>query len=381
MARRLDVRALRSVLFHPGMIDKAHIQRMLEKVKAAETALSDPAVLGNPSAYREKLREHAALKRLEHVANIYFRLLADLDGNREIASDPTGDPDLAAMAREENALIDAKLPDAERAVLSCLLPEDAADARNAVVEIRAGTGGEEAALFAGALFRMYSRFCDGRGWKISVIDASDTGLGGYKEIIFTVIGEGAYRAFKFESGGHRVQRVPETEAQGRIHTSAATVIVFPEADEDDALDLPESELRIDIFCAGGHGGQGVNTTYSAIRITHLPTGLVAQCQDERSQHRNKEKAMGVLKARILDQRRQAEEAKLGKTRLDLRGSGDRSQRIRTYNFPQNRMTDHRVNLTLYSLDRIVEGDLAPLLDALHAYDLDQRLKEELGIGG
>ena len=359
------------------MIDKAHIQRMLEKVRAAETALSDPAVLGNPSAYREKLREHAALKRLEHVANIYFRLLDDLDGNREIAGDPEGDPDLALMAKEEIALIEAKLPDAEHAVLASLLPQDPADARNAVVEIRAGTGGEEAALFAGTLFRMYSKFCDGRGWKISVIDASETGLGGYKEIIFTVIGEGAYGTFKFESGGHRVQRVPETEAQGRIHTSAATIIVFPEADDDDAIALPESELRIDIFCAGGHGGQGVNTTYSAIRITHLPTGLVAQCQDERSQHRNKEKAMGVLKSRILDQRRQAEEAKLGQTRLDLRGSGDRSQRIRTYNFPQNRMTDHRVNLTLYSLDRIVEGELAPLLDALHAYDLDQRLKEEL----
>ena len=361
------------------MIDKAHIRRVLEKVQAAEAALSDPSVLGNPPAYREKLREHAALKKLEHVANQYFRLLADLDGNREIADDPAGHPELAAMAREEMAALGARLPDAERAVLAGLLPEDPADARNAVIEIRAGTGGEEAALFAGALFRMYSRFCDGKGWKISVIDASDTGLGGYKEIVFTVIGDGAYGMFKFESGGHRVQRVPETETQGRIHTSAATVIVFPEADEDDAIDIPESELRVDIFCAGGHGGQGVNTTYSAIRITHLPTGLVAQCQDERSQHRNKDKALNVLKARILDQRRQAEEAKLGKTRLDLRGSGDRSQRIRTYNFPQNRMTDHRVNLTLYSLDRIVEGDLAPLLEALHAYDLNQRLKDELDL--
>jgi peptide chain release factor 1 len=210
-----------------------------------------------------------------------------------------------------------------------------------------------------------------------VIDANGTELGGYKEIVFTVAGEGAYGTFKFESGGHRVQRVPETEAQGRIHTSAATVIVFPEADEEDDISLPENELRIDIFCAGGHGGQGVNTTYSAIRITHLPTGLTAQCQDERSQHRNKEKAMGVLKARLLDQRRQEEAAKLGKTRLDLRGSGDRSQRIRTYNFPQNRMTDHRVNLTLYSLDRIMEGALEPLFEALAAHDLDERLDREL----
>ena len=356
------------------MIDKTQIQRVLGKIQAAEAALSDPAVLGNPKLYREKVREHVMLRKVESAAHVYFRLLDDLEGNRGLAGDPAGDPELAAMAREEIARIEAALPDAERVMLSSLLPPEPADVRNAVFEIRAGTGGEEAALFAAVLSRMYAKFCDAKGWKISVIDANGTELGGYKEIVFTVAGEGAYGAFKFESGGHRVQRVPETEAQGRIHTSAATVIVFPEADKDDAIDIPESELRIDIFCAGGHGGQGVNTTYSAIRVTHLPTGLMAQCQDERSQHRNKEKAMAVLKSRILDQRRQTEEAKLGKTRLGLRGSGDRSQRIRTYNFPQNRMTDHRVNLTLYSLDRIVEGDLAPLLDALCAYDLNQRLE-------
>lgn len=361
------------------MIDKEQIQRVLGKIQVAEAALSDPSVLGNPKLYRQKIREHASLKKLESAANAYFKLLDDLEGNRELAGDPSGGEELAAMAREEIGRIESELPEAERLVLSGLLPAEPADARNAVFEIRAGTGGDEAALFAAVLFRMYSKFCDAKGWKISVIDANGTELGGYKEIVFTVVGEGAYGAFKFESGGHRVQRVPETEAQGRIHTSAATIIVFPEADEEDEIDLPESELRVDIFCAGGHGGQGVNTTYSAIRITHLPTGLVAQCQDERSQHRNKEKALGVLKSRILDQRRQAEEAKLGKTRLDLRGSGDRSQRIRTYNFPQNRMTDHRANLTLYSLDRIVEGDMSPLLQALHAYDMDQRLEAELGL--
>ena len=361
------------------MIDKAQIQKVLDRVQAAEAALSSPSVLGNPKVYRAKVREHATLKKLEAVANAYFKLLDELEGNREMAADAAGDPELAALAREEIAGLEAQLPEAECAVLAALLPAEPADARNAVFEIRAGTGGEEAALFAAVLFRMYSKFCDGKGWKISVIDANSTELGGYKEIVFTVLGEGAYGAFKFESGGHRVQRVPETEAQGRIHTSAATLIVFPEVDEEDEIDIPESELRVDIFCAGGHGGQGVNTTYSAIRITHLPTGLVAQCQDERSQHRNKDKALAVLKSRILDQRRQAEDAKLGKARLDLRGSGDRSQRIRTYNFPQNRMTDHRVNLTLYSLDRIVEGDLAPLLKALHTYDLDQRLEAELGV--
>ena len=353
------------------MIDRSHIQRVLDKLQAVEADLSDPAVLGNPKAYREKMREHAALRKLESTANAYFHLLDEQEGNRELANDPDGDPELAAMAQEEFERIETALPEAERQVLAGLIPPDPTDARNAVFEIRAGTGGEEAALFAAVLFRMYSKYCDAKDWKISIIDASGTELGGYKEIVFTVVGDGAYGTFKFESGGHRVQRVPETEAQGRIHTSAATLIVFPEADEDDELDIPESDLRIDIFCAGGHGGQGVNTTYSAIRITHLPTGLVAQCQDERSQHRNKEKAMAVLRSRILDQRRQAEEAELGKTRLDLRGSGDRSQRIRTYNFPQNRVTDHRINLTLYSLDRVVEGELDPLLDALHAYDMDQ----------
>lgn len=356
------------------MIDRSHIQRVLDKLQAVEADLSDPAVLGNPKAYREKMREHAALRKLESTANAYFHLLDEQEGNRELANDPDGDPELAAMAQEELERIEAALPEAERQVLAGLIPPDPTDARNAVFEIRAGTGGEEAALFAAVLFRMYSKYCDAKGWNISIIDASPTELGGYKEIVFTVVGDGAYGTFKFESGGHRVQRVPETEAQGRIHTSAATLIVFPEADEDDELDIPESDLRVDIFCAGGHGGQGVNTTYSAIRITHLPTGLVAQCQDERSQHRNKEKAMAVLRSRILDQRRQAEEAELGKTRLDLRGSGDRSQRIRTYNFPQNRVTDHRINLTLYSLDRVVEGELDPLLDALHAYDMEARSK-------
>lgn len=342
-----------------------------------EAALSDPAVIGNQKLWRERLREHAALKKLESASQAYFRLLDDIEGNQELLADADSDPELATMAQEELAAAEEALPQAQRDVLAELLPPEPTDERNAVFEIRAGTGGEEAALFAAVLFRMYSRYCDERGWKISIIDASPTELGGYKEILFTVVGESSYGLFKFESGGHRVQRIPETESQGRVHTSAATVIVFPEADEEDELELPESDLRIDTFCAGGHGGQGVNTTYSAVRITHLPTGLVAQCQDERSQHRNKDKAMAVLKARILDQRRQAEATALGKTRLDLRGSGDRSQRIRTYNFPQNRMSDHRMNLTLYSLDRIVEGELDPLLIALRNYDLDQRVAAEL----
>jgi peptide chain release factor 1 len=224
---------------------------------------------------------------------------------------------------------------------------------------------------------MYSRYCETKGWKISLMHANETSLDGYKEIIFTVVGEGAYGLLRFESGGHRVQRVPETEAQGRIHTSAATVVVFPEADEEDELEIPDSDIRIDLFCAGGAGGQHVNKTESAVRMTHLPTGLVAVCQDERSQQRNREKCFATLKARILDHKRREEEAKLGADRLSLRGSGDRSERIRTYNFPQNRVTDHRIDLTLYSLDRVIDGDMAPLLDALAAHDLEERLSSAL----
>ena len=363
------------------MIERRQIERMLERMQVVEAALADPAVLGNPRLLREKVREHSAYKRLDTLAREYFRILDEIPSSRQLALDESADPEFRAMARTEVAALEARLPQAERNVLYALLPPDPADERNAVVEIRAGTGGAEAALFAAALYRMYSRYCETKRWKINVLDTSVSDMDGYKEIVFMVTGAGAYGMFRFESGGHRVQRVPVTEAQGRIHTSAATVGVFPEAEEEDDIDIPANELRIDIFCAGGKGGQSVNTTYSAIRMTHLPTGLVAQCQDERSQLRNKEKALAVLKSRLLDQRRQAEAAKLGKTRRDLIGSGDRSQRIRTYNFPQNRMTDHRINLTLYSLDRIIEGNLDALFEALQRHDLGQRLETELGITG
>lgn len=352
------------------MIERGQIAKALERLAVVEAEMADPAVTGNRKRYQEVLREHTRLKRIESAAEHAFGLESDLAAAREMESDP----EMAEMAREEIARAEAELPKAEERLLRALLPADPLDERNAMVEIRAGTGGDEAALFAGDLFRMYLKYCEAHGYTISVMDEAQNELGGYKEVVFTISGgESPYGRFRFESGGHRVQRVPVTEAQGRIHTSAATVIVLPEADEEDELEIPESELRIDIFCAGGHGGQGVNTTYSAIRITHLPTGLVAQCQDERSQHRNKEKALAVLKSRILDARRQAEEAKAGATRLTLRGSGDRSQRIRTYNFPQNRLTDHRINLTLYSLDRVMEGELDGLLEQLEDFDLKQRL--------
>ena len=326
------------------MLDEKQIEAKLGRLATVEAELGDPSVLADRKRYREVLAEYSALKKLDYVWTAY---------QLEEAS--------------------------EKDVSAALLPPDPLEGRNAVMEIRAGTGGEEAALFAGDLFRMYSRYAEVRGWKISVMNANATSLEGYKEVVFTVVGEGAYGRLRFESGGHRVQRVPVTEAQGRIHTSAATVVVFPEADEEDELEIPEKDIRIDLFCAGGAGGQHVNKTESAVRMTHLPTGLVAVCQDERSQQRNREKCFATLKARILDFRRREEEAKLGADRLTLRGSGDRSERIRTYNFPQNRMTDHRINLTLYSLDRIIDGELDQLLDPLISHDLDERLSRALSL--
>ena len=359
----------------PLTIDRARIEALLADLPRAEAALADPAVAGDRRRYAEALRRHAALRRLEAAAR-EWRALVEAEASARALLD---DPELGDMAREEIARVEAARPEAERRLLGALLPEDPLDAREAMVEIRAGTGGEEAALFAADLFRMYGRWAEAHGFAVSVVDASPTELGGFKEIVFSVSGgERPYGRLRFESGGHRVQRVPATEAQGRIHTSAATVVVLPAADEEDALTIPENELRVDIFCAGGHGGQGVNTTYSAVRVTHLPTGLTAQCQDERSQHRNKEKALAVLKARLLDARRREAEAAVGATRLTLRGSGDRSQRIRTYNFPQNRLTDHRIGLTLYALDRVMEGGLDPVLDQLEAFDLAQRLQAATG---
>ena len=331
------------------MIDSDQIEKVLGRLGSVESALGDPAVLSDRKLYRATLDDYAFLKKLDSAYTMYM-----------LALDDGTDPELTAAS--------------ERELSAALLPPDPLDRRNAVMEIRAGTGGEEAALFAGDLFRMYSRYCEQKGWKISLMSSSPTSLDGFKEVVFTVQGEGAYGMLRYESGGHRVQRVPATEAQGRIHTSAATVIVFPEADEDDELEIPEKDIRIDLFCAGGAGGQHVNKTESAVRMTHLPTGLVAVCQDERSQQRNREKCFATLKARILDHKRREQEAKVGADRLTLRGSGDRSERIRTYNFPQNRMTDHRVDITLYSLDRIIDGGIGELLTSLRENDLEERIR-------
>ena len=355
------------------MVDEGQIKGVLGRLASVEAALGDPAVLSDAKRYRATLRDHAFLKKLESAFRAYEKAAADIRGNEELLADP----DFRDEAQREIDSLRAALPDLERRVMASLLEPDPFEGRNAVMEIRAGTGGEEAALFAGDLFRMYSRYAEQRGWKISVMHSNATSLDGYKEVVFTVVGDGSYGRLRFESGGHRVQRVPETEAQGRIHTSAATVVVFPEADEEDDIDIPDGDIRIDLFCAGGAGGQHVNKTESAVRMTHLPTGLVAVCQDERSQIRNREKCLATLKARILDFRRREEEAKIGADRLTLRGSGDRSERIRTYNFPQNRVTDHRIDLTLYSLDRVIDGEMDALLDALAAHDLDDRLAARL----
>lgn len=325
------------------MIDKVQVESVLGRLQSVEAELGDPNVLKDRKRYLEVLSEYRFLKKLDYA---YVAWQLGEAGERELSA--------------------------------ALLKPDPFDERNAVMEIRAGTGGDEAALFAGDLFRMYSRYAESVGWKVSVMHSAATSLDGFKEIVFTVQGEGAYGVLRFESGAHRVQRVPETETQGRIHTSAATVVVFPEADETDEIDIPEKDIRIDLFCAGGAGGQHVNKTESAVRMTHLPTGLVAVCQDERSQIRNKEKCLATLKARILDFRRREEEAKIGADRLALKGSGDRSEKIRTYNFPQNRVTDHRISMTLYSLDRFVDGEISPMLEALRSDYTDQRLNAALG---
>ena len=363
------------------MIDRTQIERVLTRLPELEAELSDPATAANQKRFRELVREHSSLKKIEQHAQRYLDVERDIGENRELVADTDGDPEFIELARAELAELEEQLPDAERELKLALLRPDPTDGRNAILEIRAGTGGDEAALFAGDLFRMYSRYAETRGWKIGVIDASATEMGGYKEAVFSVEGDGAYGTLRYEMGGHRVQRVPVTESAGRIHTSAATVAVFPEAEEEDDLQLPADEVRVDIFRSSGPGGQSVNTTDSAVRLIHIPTGIVVQCQDEKSQHRNKEKAMSVLKARILDMRRREEAERKGDVRRSQIGSGDRSQRVRTYNFPQNRLTDHRINLTLYSLDRIMEGVLEDLLNALREHDMELRMAAELDGAG
>jgi peptide chain release factor 1 len=344
----------------PTLVNKlAHLAERLEELNLL---LSSEDATADMENYRKLSREHAEIMPVVDTYNAYQQRMKDL----KTAQDMLSDPEMREFAEAEIEESKSKLEELEKRLQTELLPKDPNDERNIFLEIRAGTGGDESALFAGDLFRMYSRFAERNRWQVEIVSASESELGGYKEVIAKIVGQGAYSKLKFESGGHRVQRVPATETQGRIHTSACTVAVMPEADEIADVDLNPADLRIDTFRASGAGGQHINKTDSAVRITHLPTGIVVECQDDRSQHKNKAQAMSVLAARIKDVQMREQHAKEAATRKSLIGSGDRSERIRTYNFPQGRVTDHRINLTLYKIDAIMDGDLFELTSALVA---------------
>ena len=356
---------------------RLQLQRLDMRLAELDAHLADPALGSDMQRYRAVAREQAEAAELVAHFHQYEQRERDLATARELIDEAgqsaQGDPDMAAMAREEATEAEADMARLLAELQQALLPKDPDDVRNAFLEIRAGTGGDESALFAGDLARMYLRFCERQGWRTEVMSANESDLGGYKELVLRIEGEAVYGQLKFESGGHRVQRVPSTESQGRIHTSACTVAVLPEPDETTEITLNPADLRIDTFRASGAGGQHINKTDSAIRVTHLPTGLVAECQDDRSQHRNKAKALAVLQARLRDRDRIEREAKEAATRKSLVGTGDRSDRIRTYNFPQGRLTDHRINLTLYKLGQIMEGDLGDVVTALRAAQAQDQL--------
>ena len=341
---------------------RQQLERLGLRLAELDASLTDGAVVSDIKRFRALSKEQADVAEVVGLYRRYLQREEDLD----VAQGLLEDPDLAEMAREEIAQAQADMVQLQTELQAALVPRDPDDERAAFLEIRAGTGGDESALFAGDLARMYLRFCERQGWRTEIMSESSAELGGYKELVLRIEGEQAYGTLRFESGGHRVQRVPATESQGRIHTSACTVAVMPEPDEAAEITLNPAELRIDTFRASGAGGQHVNKTDSAIRITHLPTGLVAECQDDRSQHRNKAKAMAVLAARLREKERSERAAQAAATRKGLIGSGDRSDRIRTYNFPQGRLTDHRINLTLYKLGQIMEGDLGDVVAALKA---------------
>jgi peptide chain release factor 1 len=348
------------------------IERKRERFQQLEREIADPHLFDNRKRASETMREHAAIKDLLAKGNELQIARQQLEDNRELLA--SEDADLAQMALDEIPTLEKRVADLGFAVQIALLPPDETDDRDAMVEIRAGTGGSEAAIFAAELYRMYKRYAETAGLKIEDLESSPSELGGLKETIFKISGESVFRKLRYESGVHRVQRVPATEAQGRIHTSTATVAVLPEAEEID-FELKPEDLRIEVCRAGGPGGQGVNTTDSAVQVMYIPTGRIVRCQDGRSQQKNKEKALSILRARLLEDRKREEEAKYSAHRKSQIGSGGREEKIRTYNFPQNRITDHRIGLTLYNLDRVMEGDLNEMISALQRADLEQRLED------
>ena len=346
------------------------LDRLTERYEEVSALLSDADVIGNQNQFRELSKEFAELEPVVQAYQSYQQLLANMAEAKQWLQE--GDADMKAMAEEELETCEAQLEPMKLELQRLLLPKDPKDEKNCYLEIRAGTGGDEAAIFSGDLFRMYSKYAERRGWRVEVLSENEGEHGGYKEIITLVSGQGVYSKLKFESGAHRVQRVPETESQGRIHTSACTVAVMPEADEMEEVNINKADLRIDTFRSSGAGGQHVNKTDSAIRIVHIPTGIVVECQDERSQHKNRARAMSLLATKLNSMQEEAAHKSMADERRNLVGSGDRSERIRTYNYPQGRVTDHRINLTLYSLDAVMEGDLDSIIQPLiHEYQADQ----------
>jgi peptide chain release factor 1 len=344
----------------PSIVDK--LQQLVARSEEVGALLSDPQVIADQSQFRHLAREYSQLDPVVTLFRAFEQARSDLASAEEMAADD--DPEIRALGQEEIETVQRRIEDLESQVRKQLIPKDPRDESNIYLEIRAGTGGDEAALFAGDLFRMYQKYAERYSWQLEVLSAHEGEHGGFKEIISRVVGRGAYSRLKFESGAHRVQRVPETESQGRIHTSACTVAVLAEVERVDEIEVNTADLRIDTYRASGAGGQHVNKTDSAVRITHLPTGIVVECQDERSQHKNRARAIALLQARLLDAEQQKQEAEQAAQRKNLVGSGDRSERIRTYNFPQGRVTDHRINLTLYKLDEILAGNLDSVVEPL-----------------
>ncbi|NLZ38054.1 MAG: peptide chain release factor 1 [Firmicutes bacterium] len=353
------------------MIEK--LQSIEDRYLELERQISDPAVIARQEEWRKLTKEHAHLTDIVTTFRQYKQVKADLEEAKELLAEST-DEEMKNFLKEEITTNTEKIEKLTEELKILLLPRDPNDDKDVIVEIRAGTGGEEAALFAADLLRMYTRYAERKGWKTEIISDNATDIGGFKEVVFAIAGNGAYSRLKFESGVHRVQRVPTTESGGRIHTSAATVAVLPEVEEVE-VEIDPNDLRIDVFCSSGPGGQSVNTTQSAVRITHLPTGIVVSCQDEKSQLKNKEKAMRVLRARLYEKAQEEQQAALAQTRKSQVGSGDRSERIRTYNFPQGRVTDHRIGLTLYKLDQFLDGDLDEMVDALITNEQAELLKK------